>query len=298
MNRNIKLTFALAVALACPVWSQAPASPEFAPLEQWKNAVIAGDPAALKALYSSDPAAEIDADGVKTDADGYAKFWTALKARGIKLEIVRETSHPDRHGIIFKAAVDSGANGKTINVTYAASWQKQGDLWRIKGAERTDAPALKQPADMKKEIYSVNADAHAELREAEERAVAGHKRLLLVFGANWCYDCHVLDLAFQGRDHFISHVRARGQLAGGGGQLQRLDFGPRRRSGAVGVAGSRPDLLGGGRVVDQCHHLWRVVLGDRPGWSCVPRRGRRYGDRARREHHRRSTRGRAARGRW
>ena len=200
MNRNIKLTFALAVALACPAWSQAPASPEFAPLEQWKNAVIAGDPAALKALYSSDPAAEIDADGVKTDADGYAKFWTALKARGIKLEIVRETSHPDRHGIIFKAAVDSGANGKTINVTYAASWQKQGDLWRIKGAERTDAPALKQPADMKKEIYSVNADAHAELREAEERAVAGHKRLLLVFGANWCYDCHVLDLAFQRPD--------------------------------------------------------------------------------------------------
>ena len=200
MNRNIKLTFALAVALACPAWSQAPASPEFAPLEQWKNAVIAGDPAALKALYSSDPAAEIDADGVKTDADGDAKFWTALKARGIKLEIVRETSHPDRHGIIFKAAVDSGANGKTINVTYAASWQKQGDLWRIKGAERTDAPALKQPADMKKEIYSVNADAHAELREAEERAVAGHKRLLLVFGANWCYDCHVLDLAFQRPD--------------------------------------------------------------------------------------------------
>ena len=200
MNRNIKLTFALAVALACPAWSQAPASPEFAPLEQWKNAVIAGDPAALKALYSSDPAAEIEADGVKTDADGDAKFWTALKARGIKLEIVRETSHPDRHGIIFKAAVDSGANGKTINVTYAASWQKQGDLWRIKGAERTDAPAFKQPADMKKEIYSVNADAHAELREAEERAVAGHKRLLLVFGANWCYDCHVLDLAFQRPD--------------------------------------------------------------------------------------------------
>jgi thioredoxin 1 len=162
--------------------------------------VIAGDPAALKALYSSDPAAEIEADGVKIDADGDAKFWTALKARGIKLEIVRETSHPDRHGIIFKAAVDSGANGKTINVTYAASWQKQGDLWRIKGAERTDAPALKQPADMKKEIYPANADAHAELREAEERAVAGHKRLLLVFGANWCYDCHVLDLAFQRPD--------------------------------------------------------------------------------------------------
>ncbi|MGA9384940.1 MAG: thioredoxin family protein, partial [Candidatus Sulfotelmatobacter sp.] len=26
------------------------------------------------------------------------------------------------------------------------------------------------------------------------------KRVLLVFGANWCYDCHVLDLAFQRPD--------------------------------------------------------------------------------------------------
>jgi thioredoxin 1 len=200
MNRNIKLILALAIVLACAAWSQTPASSSFAPLEQWKNAVIAGDPSALKALYSSDPAAEIDADGVKTDADGDAKFWTALKARSIKLEIVRETDHPDRHGIIFKAAVDSAAKGQTINITYSASWQKQADQWRISGAERTDAPALKQPADMKKEIYPANADARTEIREAEEKATAGHKRLLLVFGANWCYDCHVLDLAFQRPD--------------------------------------------------------------------------------------------------
>ena len=200
MNRNIKLILALAIVLACAAWSQTPASSSFAPLEQWKNAVIAGDPSALKALYSSDPPAEIEADGVKTEADGDAKFWTALKARSIKLEIVRETDHPDRHGIIFKAAVDSAAKGQTINITYSASWQKQADQWRISGAERTDAPALKQPADMKKEIYPANADARTEIREAEEKATAGHKRLLLVFGANWCYDCHVLDLAFQRPD--------------------------------------------------------------------------------------------------
>jgi hypothetical protein len=200
MNPTIKLTLTLAIGVACIAWSQTPASSGFAPLEQWKNAVLAGDPAALKALYSSDPSAEIEADGIKTDAEGDVKFWTALKARSVKLEIVRETDNPDRHGIIFKASVDSGANGKTINVTYAVSWQKQGDQWRIKGGERTDAPALKQPSDMKKEIYPANADAHAELREAEEKAAAGHKRLLLVFGANWCYDCHVLDLAFQRPD--------------------------------------------------------------------------------------------------
>src|ERR1700730_8628387 len=97
MNRNIRLTLALAIALACPAWSQTPASSDFAPLEQWKNAVIAGDPAALKALYSSDPAAEIEADDIKTDAEGDVKFRTALKARSVKLEIVRETDQPSRH---------------------------------------------------------------------------------------------------------------------------------------------------------------------------------------------------------
>ncbi|MGA8430247.1 MAG: thioredoxin family protein [Candidatus Sulfotelmatobacter sp.] len=200
MNANMKLILAIVIGLACPAWSQTPPSSDFAPLQQWKNAVIAGDPAALKALYSSDPAAEIEADGAKTDADGDVNFWTALKARSLTLEIVRETDHPDRHGIILKAAADSGASGKTVNVTYAVSWQKQGDQWRIRGAERTDAPHLKQPSDMKKDIYPAGVDAHAEIKEAEEKGVAGHKRLLLVFGANWCFDCHVLDLAFQRPD--------------------------------------------------------------------------------------------------
>jgi hypothetical protein len=50
-----------------------------------------------------------------------------------------------------------------------------------------DAPQLKQPEDMNKNIYPDNADSHEEIREAEERASAGHKRLLLVFGANWCF---------------------------------------------------------------------------------------------------------------
>ena len=53
---------------------------------------------------------------------------------------------------------------------------------------------------MKKDIYPAKADAHADVKETEEKAVHDHKRLLLVFGANWCFDCHVLDLAFQQPD--------------------------------------------------------------------------------------------------
>ena len=44
-------------------------------------------------------------------------------------------------------------------------------------------------------IYRANADAGQDIQEALKRATSEHKRVLLVFGANWCYDCHVLDQA-------------------------------------------------------------------------------------------------------
>lgn len=46
-------------------------------------------------------------------------------------------------------------------------------------------------------IYSETADAKAEIAEALETAKKSHKRVILVFGGNWCYDCHALDTAFR-----------------------------------------------------------------------------------------------------
>jgi thioredoxin 1 len=202
--RHVVSLVVTALMIANMSYASAQTSPDssagFPPLDQWKAAVLAGDAAALKGLYSSDPAAEIDADGVKTGADADVNFWLGLKARAAKLEIVRlKEKAPDAESVIFKAEVQTG-DGATLNVTDAQGWKKQGEKWRIVGAERTDAPHLKQPSDMKKNIYPPDADAHAEIREAEEKAGAQHKRVLLVFGANWCFDCHVLDLAFQRPD--------------------------------------------------------------------------------------------------
>ena len=45
-------------------------------------------------------------------------------------------------------------------------------------------------------IYDENADAKKEIKAALIKAKAENKRLLLVFGGNWCYDCHVLDYRF------------------------------------------------------------------------------------------------------
>jgi thioredoxin 1 len=197
-----------AAAMSCVPFSiaqdSAGVSTGFAALDQWKGAVMAGDAAALKSFYSTDPAAEIEAGGAKLGADTDVSFWLGLKARSLKLEIVRLKERPGGESVIFKAEVQM-ENGSTFSVTDAQAWRKQGEQWRIVGAERTDSPHLKQPSDMKKDIYPAAADAHAEIKEAEEKAAIEHKRVLLVFGANWCYDCHVLDLAFH-RPDFASAI--------------------------------------------------------------------------------------------
>lgn len=59
----------------------------------------------------------------------------------------------------------------------------------------SSAICFSQAAREEKEIYNERANARAEIKEALANA-AGHKRVIVVFGANWCYDCHVLDQAF------------------------------------------------------------------------------------------------------
>jgi thioredoxin-related protein len=183
-------------------WGQsADPNATFAPFEQWKAAILAGDAAGLKALYSTNPPAKIFIGTTPVDVDADASFWLSLKPRSMKTEVVRNELRHGHISYIFRAEVVSGLpNGQTISVTDDQSWQQEDGQWRLISVERTDAPHLKQPADMKKNLYPDDADAHAEIKEAEAKAANAHKRLLLVFGANWCFDCHVLDLAFQRPD--------------------------------------------------------------------------------------------------
>jgi thioredoxin len=45
--------------------------------------------------------------------------------------------------------------------------------------------------------YDEGADAKADIRHALAEARSAHVPVLVVFGANWCPDCRVLDLAFK-----------------------------------------------------------------------------------------------------
>jgi thioredoxin 1 len=175
----------------------------FAPLEQWKAAVLSGDAAKLRALYSTNPAARVILASGETNAEADIAFWTGLKARRVKLEIAQSSS-PEAGGqqVVFQAEVLSAAQNKpqTVYITAGQLWQKQGELWRIAATKRSDVARLQQPLSTNKEIYLPGLNAHAEIAHALKLASQQHKRVLLVFGANWCYDCHVLDLAFHRTD--------------------------------------------------------------------------------------------------
>jgi thiol:disulfide interchange protein len=75
---------------------------------------------------------------------------------------------------------------------------------------------LKAP-EVQKQIYSAHADAHKDIRDALAAAARERKRVLLVFGGNWCYDCHVLERAF--------HEGVTGQLLAGSYKLVHVDIG-------------------------------------------------------------------------
>lgn len=46
--------------------------------------------------------------------------------------------------------------------------------------------------------YDEKADAEADVSHALAQAQADHRRVLLIFGANWCTDCRALDSALHG----------------------------------------------------------------------------------------------------
>lgn len=176
------------------------AGSNFPPLEQWKNSVLAGDNDGLKMLFSTTPPAQVGTAAGPSDVNTEAGFWTGLKARQINLDIVQQSSpQTGVQVVVFQAELQTSAS-QTLYVTEAQAWQQQPDQWRLIAVKRTEPAHLKQPTDTKKDLYPADTDARAEIKEAEGKAAKEHKRVLLVFGANWCFDCHVLDLAFQRPD--------------------------------------------------------------------------------------------------
>ena len=179
-------------------------SPAFLPLQLWKAAVVRGNAGPLKAIYSSEPAARISVvtkSSSEISADSEAAFWAGLKATRVELKIA-ETADPQPgiHQVNFEATVHTAPPGRTLYVIVTQVWQKQGDSWKVLASQRTDERKLEQPLSVSEKLYPEGVNAHQEVRTALARAAKAHKRVLVIFGADWCYDCHVLDKAFHRPD--------------------------------------------------------------------------------------------------
>jgi thioredoxin 1 len=205
-NNGIQKDLYLALVILAVSLSQAMASSgvarEFLPLERWKAAILGGDASALKAFYSANPPADISIPGGKSDAAAEAAFWTSLKARSVKLNVVQSDSpKPGLQQVRIEAEVRSaGSPGKPLYVAEGQLWREQDGSWQLVATKRSNIGRLQQPATLEKVIYNEDIDAHAEIARALQDAAPQHKRVIVVFGANWCYDCHVLDAAFQRPD--------------------------------------------------------------------------------------------------
>ncbi len=211
------LPFLIGLALACatnsrtqtpaPAPHAAPhgtATPAFAPLEHWRQAILSGDANQLAKLYSASPPAQINTGDQKTvGAAEDASFWQDWKTKGltsITLEIVQQQSPTlDERQIFFQAALHFAAPGdgpQNLFIATAQYWVRRDAQWQIATAARGVPARLRQPLNTDNVIYPPDLDARAEIAAGLRRAAATKKRVLLVFGGNWCFDCHVLDEAF------------------------------------------------------------------------------------------------------
>ena len=57
------------------------------------------------------------------------------------------------------------------------------------------ADELLKPVASKTDLYPAGVDARQKIEASLKTAAAENKRVILIFGGNWCYDCHVLDQA-------------------------------------------------------------------------------------------------------
>jgi thioredoxin family protein len=191
--------------------SETAASFAFEPLDQWKAAVLAGDKVTLMGLYTTNPPARAKTpQGETLDPAEEPAFWSSLKRAGLdRLDIKvleAKTLQPGVMALVLRieAQLKTSEGEKSAIVSCAQVWvQKLGD-WKIISTQRGDLAAkqagrLPEPAKPNIQLYPPPEEAQADISSALAAAARDHKRVLMVFGGNWCYDCHVLDATFRSK---------------------------------------------------------------------------------------------------
>lgn len=175
----------------------------FSPLQDWKTAVLSANANALKSLYSTNPpAATTTPNGTSHDPAAEPKFWSSLKADGLSrlaIHIVHvDSPQTDITRVIFTLEVtrQTPAGSSKSFASIAQVWADVDGKPTIFATNRTTLARLPQPVESKPNLYPDASEAPTDIGLALSVAAREHRRVLLDFGGNWCYDCHVLDATF------------------------------------------------------------------------------------------------------
>jgi len=200
---------------AVVLWQLSAASQtaSFAPFDEWSKAVTAGDRAALAHLYSANPPAVPQIGNKIEHLDDELRFWAGLRSAGVtefNPKVLQITGVPGQTRLLLrieavKPAGSPAGAGQPVVLSMVQLWTQEPDGWRITATRRSGfasnaARRLPQPATPNTSLYPDPSEAQAELKTALATAAKEHKRVLVVFGANWCYDCHVLDATFHSKE--------------------------------------------------------------------------------------------------
>ena len=181
----------------------------FEPLDRWKAAVLAGDKAALAGFYSTSPPAKVKtSEGETQDPTIEPTFWSSLRPAGLNRLDVKvleaKTLQPGVLSLVlrFETGLRTATGEKPGVISGVQVWVQKLGEWRIVATQRSGllampAARLPQPARPNVQLYPDPGQVRADIASALAAARRDHKRVLLVFGGNWCYDCHVLDATFR-----------------------------------------------------------------------------------------------------
>jgi thioredoxin 1 len=187
------------------------ASSGFEPLDLWKAAVVSGDKSALAALYMTFPPVQVKTpQGQTQDPSEEPAYWSSLRRAGLirfepkVLEVKNLQPGVKRFVLRYELKFQTPTGEKSALIEGSQVWLQKLGEWRIAATQRSEmaenAPRrLPEPAKPNVDLYHDPAQAPAEIAAALAAASKDHKRVILVFGGNWCYDCHVLDATFRSR---------------------------------------------------------------------------------------------------
>jgi len=188
--------FAAFVVMQVCAMAQTP----MAAFAEWKAAVQKGDQSALSKAYT--PRAETLNGKDPVALKDELAFWSGLKASGMTEFIPRVLETAKVEGktlLLVRVSMTRGGEHKLASMQQF--WAHQPDGWKIVRSIRTPfvteaTRRLPQPPAPNLSLYADPREAQRDLKAALAKAGNENKRVIVVFGGNWCYDCHVLDTTF------------------------------------------------------------------------------------------------------